>query len=117
VKINEAYTSQTCPVCGHRHKPTGRIYKCKNKECNFVGIRDEVGSANILNKHLHGGRIEKNTLLPTSKVKYLRPVKLRVFQNDVARLAGGKLLSNTLYSVVDAKASDSNESSPLDNVA
>ena len=43
--INEAYTSQTCPQCGHRHKPTGRTYRCA--ACGFCGHRDCVGAANI----------------------------------------------------------------------
>ena len=76
VKINEAYTSQTCPKCGHRHKPSGRVYKCKNKACGFVAPRDEVGAANILCKHLHKKMIP-DALLPTGFVKYLRPVPLR----------------------------------------
>jgi putative transposase len=71
---NEAYTTQTCPVCGYRHKPAGRLYRC---HCGFRGIRDEVGAVNPLNKYLHGGAIIPNTVLPTGKVKYLRPAKLR----------------------------------------
>lgn len=92
VKISEAYTSQTCPLCGHRHKPSGRIYKCTNKTCDFVGIRDNVGAANILNKH-YNGKIVAGTLLPPSNVKYLRPVKLK--QSVVDLLNRGKLLSIT----------------------
>ena len=44
-KINEAYTSQTCPQCGHRQKPSGREYVCS--ECQFHGHRDVVGAVNI----------------------------------------------------------------------
>ncbi|MCW7553216.1 zinc ribbon domain-containing protein [Endozoicomonas gorgoniicola] len=40
VKINEAYTSQTCPKCGYRHKPGGRVCQCRNKECGFIAPRD-----------------------------------------------------------------------------
>lgn len=93
VKINEAYSTQTCPLCGHRHKPSGRNYKCTNKDCDFVGIRDNVGAANILNKHFNSGRIIAGALLPPSHVKYLRPVKLK--QSVVAPLNKGKLLSTT----------------------
>ncbi len=53
----EAYTSQTCPGCGERQKPRGRVYTCK---CGFVGHRDgQVGAPNILSKHLFGecGRV------------------------------------------------------------
>lgn len=55
---NEAYTSQTCPCCGNRKKPKGRVYKCSN--CGFVGHRDVVGASNILSRRLFGelGRVQ-----------------------------------------------------------
>ena len=74
IKINEAYTTKTCPVCGHLNKPKGRTYKCR--ECKFIGIRDEVGAFNILNLYLNG-RIVPGQLVPQGKVKYLRVVKVR----------------------------------------
>ena len=46
VKISEAYSSQTCPRCGHRHKPVGRNYEC---QCGYKQHRDLVGAMNILN--------------------------------------------------------------------
>jgi transposase len=46
VLVNEAYTTQTCPECGERHKPAGRVYSCLS--CGFVGHRDVVGASNIL---------------------------------------------------------------------
>ena len=46
---NEAYTSQTCPACGKRHKPKGREYKCV---CGFRFDRDGVGAINIRRKYL-----------------------------------------------------------------
>lgn len=116
VKINEAYTSQTCPVCGHRHKPTGRIYRCKSKTCDFIGVRDEVGAANILNKHLHDGKIEKNTILPSGKVKYLRPVKL-ASRPGVDRLTGGTLPNATPCSVTGVSTPGSKEPLSLNAVA
>ena len=48
-RIGEAYTSQTCPSCGSRHKPHGRDYICS---CGFEGHRDIVGAANIRQKYL-----------------------------------------------------------------
>ena len=27
-RVGEAYTTQTCPQCGNRHKPPGRTYSC-----------------------------------------------------------------------------------------
>lgn len=47
--INEAYTSQTCPKCGNRKKPTHREYKCN---CGFTYHRDGVGAINIRQKYL-----------------------------------------------------------------
>lgn len=46
---DEAYSSQTCPACGKRHKPSGRTYTCK---CGFRFDRDGVGSYNIRAKYL-----------------------------------------------------------------
>lgn len=109
LKINEAYTSQTCPVCGHRHKPTGRHYRCKNETCDFIGIRDEVGASNILNKHLNDGIITANSIIPAGKVKYLRPVKL-ASRPGVDRLTGGMLPNATPFPVAGVSTPGSNES-------
>ena len=43
---DEAYTSQTCPSCGNRKKPSSRTYKCS--KCGWQGHRDVVGASNIL---------------------------------------------------------------------
>ncbi len=45
--VSEAYTSQTCPKCGNRKKPTTREYKCP---CGFKYHRDGVGAINIYRK-------------------------------------------------------------------
>ena len=63
VKVSEAYTSQTCPSCGKRHKPKGRNYVC---DCGYVQHRDIVGAINILNFYS-----ESNIELYNNK-KYLR---------------------------------------------
>jgi len=47
---DEAYTSQTCPCCKHRHKPSGRNYSCPN--CGFEAHRDAVGAENIRRKYV-----------------------------------------------------------------
>ena len=47
-KVDESYTSQTCPSCGKRHKPSNRNYKCK---CGFEYHRDGVGAINIRKKY------------------------------------------------------------------
>jgi len=43
---DEAYTSQTCPSCRQRKKPSRRTYHCS--ECGWQGHRDVVGASNIL---------------------------------------------------------------------
>ena len=47
--VDEAHTSQTCPRCGNRKKPTNRNYSCK---CGFHYHRDGVGAINIREKYL-----------------------------------------------------------------
>ena len=46
--VSEAYTSQTCPRCGNRKKPTNRNYHCNH--CGFAYHRDGVGAINLYNK-------------------------------------------------------------------
>ncbi len=53
--INESYSSQTCPSCLHRHKPSNRQYKCS--KCGFVYHRDGVGAINIRNKYMYKGYV------------------------------------------------------------
>lgn len=60
VKIDEAYSTQTCPVCGQRHKPQGRNYSCK---CGYTAHRDVHGASNILSLGLY------------EKIKYIHGVK------------------------------------------
>jgi putative transposase len=61
-KVNEAYTSQTCPQCGQRQKPSGREYICS--ECQFHGHRDVVGAANIRRKYVGHEPTGSMTRLP-----------------------------------------------------
>lgn len=42
--VNPAYTSQTCPTCGHIHHANDRNYTCK---CGFHIHRDLLGAMNI----------------------------------------------------------------------
>jgi putative transposase len=50
-KVDEAYSSQTCPVCTRRKKPSGRVYKCP---CGYKQHRDIHGASNILTRELYG---------------------------------------------------------------
>jgi putative transposase len=70
--INEAYTSKTCPACGHFNKPKGRNYRCSR--CGYVGHRDNVGSTNILSKRMTGHLAQ---LLPCEAITYRHPFRLR----------------------------------------
>ena len=54
VRCNEAYTSKTCPKCGHIHKKLGtsKIYKCPH--CGYFAPRDWV---NIMRSSFAGCRL------------------------------------------------------------
>ena len=67
-KINEAYTSQTCPNCGQRHKTSNRNYRCS---CGYHVHRDVVGAHNILSLGKLG-RFEKICNFEEQTPKYLR---------------------------------------------
>jgi putative transposase len=45
--VNPAYTSQSCPVCGHTEEANrnGLVFRCKS--CNYQDNADRVGSINI----------------------------------------------------------------------
>jgi len=68
IKIDESYTTQTCPVCGRKKKPSGRIYQC---HCGYTCHRDVHGAKNIYAKFKYG---EIRTLnWSVEKITYLRP--------------------------------------------
>ena len=68
ITLSEAYSSQTCPVCGERSKHR-RIYQCPH--CGATSPRDAVGAVNILSLGLHGAMLPERSL--PQQVKYLRP--------------------------------------------
>jgi putative transposase len=72
---DEKYTSQTCPQCGHRHKPRGRVYTCR--ACGFSGHRDVVGQINILSAYHYG---TPGKLPAPAVVKHRIPQNLRVMR-------------------------------------
>jgi len=65
--VSEEYTSQTCPVCGHRRKPSNRNFKCP--VCGFEYHRDGVGAINIHKKYLGYGRVVAD-LAPAVGVRF-----------------------------------------------
>jgi len=65
--VSEEYTSQTCPVCGHRYKPSNRNFKCP--VCGFEYHRDGVGAINIHKKYTGCGLVVAG-LAPAVGVRY-----------------------------------------------
>ncbi|MGL5965058.1 MAG: zinc ribbon domain-containing protein, partial [Fusobacteriaceae bacterium] len=41
------YSTQECPCCKTRYKPSSRYYSCRNALCNFKYDRDGIGAINI----------------------------------------------------------------------
>jgi len=67
-KVDEHWTTKTCPGCGTRTKPKGRVYACR--ACGFRGHRDIVGASNILSRKTTG---EVGRVMPPTRITYLRP--------------------------------------------
>jgi putative transposase len=55
VLVSERYTTQTCPACGMRSKPGGRVYRCRS--CGFTFHRDGVGAINIRRTYTGSGLV------------------------------------------------------------
>ncbi len=68
--VPEAYSSQTCPVCGRRRK-CRRTYRCTNPACGYTAPRDVVGALNILRIGRHGSLVQSDHV--PIQIKYLRP--------------------------------------------
>jgi putative transposase len=91
VLIDEHYTSQTCPhrlpdgtVCGHRHKPRGRVFRCPS--CGFQSHRDVVGQINNLSVFKHG--VPGKLPVPTS-IKHRLPYDIRFKRSCLDTGQGG----------------------------
>lgn len=69
-KVSEAYSSQTCPVCGCR-QTCRRVYRCK--ACGLVAPRDVVGAVNIRAIGLYGA-LTPGQAMPTV-VRFVRPLR------------------------------------------
>ncbi|MFL5803450.1 MAG: RNA-guided endonuclease InsQ/TnpB family protein [Roseiflexaceae bacterium] len=68
IQVDEAYTSQTCPVCGSRAKGR-RVYQCRG--CGCTAARDVIGSTNIRSVGLFG-RLQTGCAVPNS-VQFVYP--------------------------------------------
>jgi IS605 OrfB family transposase len=77
--VNEAHTSQTCPACGARKKPSGRVYACRNSVCGLVLHRDVVGAVNIHHRGRSGEDELSSYIRSGTKVvvKYQRALPYR----------------------------------------
>lgn len=67
IVVNEAYSSQTCPVCGERSKHR-RIFRCP--KCGTVLPRDAVGSINIRRIGMFGKLVPREELPKRVVFKY-----------------------------------------------
>ena len=63
VLVDERYTSQLCPACRHRTKPSGRRYRCRL--CKAAFHRDQVGAYNIRAKYLQATAVVGAMATPT----------------------------------------------------
>ncbi|WP_199617840.1 RNA-guided endonuclease InsQ/TnpB family protein [Paenibacillus alkalitolerans] len=66
-KQDERNTTQTCPVCTCKRKPSGRIYRCS---CGYIQHRDIHGGCNILSVYKYGEI--KPMMTQIQRIKYLR---------------------------------------------
>ena len=80
---DEAYTSQECPRCQHRHKPRGRTYQCPACGCRFH--RDGVGAINIRRKYLGLGPVVGAMASPTG-VRWQPHRRVRVARDERERI-------------------------------
>ncbi|MBC7814049.1 MAG: transposase [Burkholderiales bacterium] len=71
IQVSEAYSSQTCPVCGERRK-CRRTYVCKH--CGYTAPRDVVGAVNILRMGQQGS-LQNSAVVPT-RIVYIHPTKV-----------------------------------------
>lgn len=69
-KVDESYSSQTCPACGCLQK-CKRVYRCK--ACGLTAPRDVVGAVNIRAIGLYG-KLTPEQPMPTV-VRFVRPLR------------------------------------------
>ncbi len=72
VRVNEAYSSQTCPVCGERNK-CRRVYRCA---CGMISPRDVVGAINIRSIGIGVGMVPGRSV--PNAVHYCHPTSIPV---------------------------------------
>ena len=70
IEVEEAYSSQTCPVCGERSQQR-RIYRCP--KCGYEAARDIVGCLNIRTIGIEGG-MRPGCCVPNA-IQFVHPSK------------------------------------------
>ncbi len=70
IEVEEAYSSQTCPVCGERSKHR-RVYRCP--KCGYEAPRDVVGCLNIRTIGIEGG-MRPGCCVPNA-IQFVHPSK------------------------------------------
>jgi len=85
---SEAFSSQTCPVCGERCRQNGRVFTCS--KCGTIAPRDVIGAVNMLSlgtlNAMPAGRVVPNDIQwvhPTHKY----PGATRVVPEDTGQVA------------------------------
>jgi putative transposase len=90
IEQDEAFSSQTCPVCGERNRCV-RVYHCRR--CGLTTPRDVVGSRNLLCLGQQGALVP-GCRVP-NMIRGLHPVKYpglrRVVRSDTAHVARSTL--------------------------
>jgi putative transposase len=69
IEVDEAYSSQTCPVCGERSQHR-RTYRCR---CGYRAPRDVVGCSNIRALGIDG-EMRPGRCVPNA-IRFVRPTK------------------------------------------
>jgi hypothetical protein len=89
IEVDEAYSSQTCPVCGERSKH-GRTYRCG---CGLVAPRDAVGCSNIRAIGIDG-EMRPGCCVPNA-IQWIHPSKYpginRVVPRDTGQVAWAEI--------------------------
>ena len=82
--VSEAYSTRSCPNCGHQKKRTGRDFHCL--KCGLVAHRDVVGAINIRSIYDFG---EVAHYQPPTDVKVSHPFKVHPERCRRVRSWGG----------------------------
>ena len=65
IKVNPAYTSQTCPVCGHIDKKNRnkKVHSFECTNCHYKSNDDRIGAMNLYQKSLEFLKANQDTVV------------------------------------------------------